>query len=142
MRNIKIKIGQQTQANKPIFLLHNGHIVCGNFIYKGRYIKTFANYYRSILKHTQKKPKKDILDVSTIRYWDAIIIYNDYLVPNCQKGITTKNIEAFANETAIYKILEIIKPEFQHALRQRWKKIFIKWDKNDPNLPRDPWQIL
>lgn len=82
------------------------------------------------------------MDVSTVRYWDAISIYDDYLVPKWQKSVTTTKMESFANETAIYRILEIIKPEFNHALRQKWKNIFMKWDKNDPNLPRHPWKIL
>jgi hypothetical protein len=142
MKNIKIKIGHQTQANKPIFLLHNGHIVCGKFIYKGRFIKTFANYYRTILEHTDKKNKQTLLDVSAVRYWDAITIYDHYLIPRWQRGITTKKIENFARESKIYKIIEEMKPEFKHALRQKWKKIFMKWDKNDPNLPRNPWEII
>ena len=142
MKRIKIKIGHQPQANKPIFLLHNGNIVCGKFIYKGRFVQEFKEHYGTILGYAYKTSKNGILDVSDAVYWDAPAIYDKYIVPHWQSTITAKKIERFANETEIKKITESMKPEFQRGLRSKWKKIFMAADKDDPNLARDPWEIL
>lgn len=142
MKPIQIKIGQQNQANKPIFLLSNGSIVCGNFRYKGRYMTKFKKYYNEILEHTASKPKGEALDVSTSKYWDARSIYDYYIVPRWQRVITVEKILKFANETSIKEIIEDIKPEFSRAVSSKWKKIFKRSDPNDINTPKQAWEIF
>jgi len=80
-RKILIKIGHNNQANKPIFLFANGCVECGRYRYNGRYKEKFKRYFDEILELANSKPKQDIVDVSQVRYWDAISIYkNGYQV--------------------------------------------------------------
>ena len=142
MKPVQIKIGLQRQANKPIFLLKSGVLVCGNFKYKGRYRKKFKKYYGLILDNANKKSKKGVLDVSKTVYWDAISIYDGYIVPRWQRSISAGKMRKLANETEIRKIIDDIKPEFKRAVRLKWRKIFKKSDPSDKHTPKRAWQIL
>ncbi len=140
--SIKIKIAHQKQADKPIFLLSTGSIECGKFIYKGRYKKNFKSLFKRILDLAYTKPKNNILDVSTYRYWNALDIYDSYIVKNWQKTITAEKIHKFANETEIYILLENPRHEFKQAVSLKWKKIFKQLDPNNKNTPKNAWEII
>jgi hypothetical protein len=84
---IKIKIAHQQQANKPIFLLRTGAIECGNFQYDGRYKEKFKFLFEKIAGLAHTKPIDGVLDVSLYKYWDAIRIYDDYVLAKWLKSI-------------------------------------------------------
>ena len=140
---VLIKIGNQSEANKDIFLHENGHVSCGRYEYKGSSIKIFKDIYEEIIERAGKKPINNVIDVSMYKTWDAVTIYDEYIVNHWVKAITSKTIEKMANETIICRLVNTIKPEFTLAVRKAWKKIFLAWkDKDDPNTPRNPWQIF
>lgn len=139
--DIKIKIGVQKQANKPIFLHKNGVVVCGNFTYKGRYKKKFREYYYFIKSHANSKAKKGVLDVSGYKYWDALSIY-DYVAMRWHRSISLRPLEKLANETEIRMRVEVIRKEFVRAARLKWLRIFRNSDPSDPHTPKMVWQIL
>lgn len=139
---MKIKVGQQTQANLPIYLLHTGIIQCGKFKYQGRYKKKFKDIYAKIRDLTKSKPANGILDVSGCKYWDAINIYHEHIVVRWCKSISAARIEQYANETEIMRLLEPVKIEFHRAVRMKWRQVFKKCNPLDPQTPRQAWQIL
>src|SRR5438128_11372080 len=96
---IKIKVGQQEQARKPIYLLQTGAVECGKFRYEGRYKKKFKSIFARIYSLAHTKPKNGILDVSGYRYWDAVRIYDDYVVVRWCKSVSATKLEKFACET-------------------------------------------
>ena len=138
----KIKIGHQEQANKPIFLLSTGAIVCGNFSYNGRFKKKFKQYYDRIYDLSKIKKGEKEIDVSGCRYWNAIGIYHNYVVEQWVSTVSARRLEKFANETEISIMVNDIIHEFKRALVLRWRKIFKNSDPNDPNTPRKAWQII
>lgn len=117
-------------------------MICGNFKYNGRYKKKFKKYYNLIIGYANNKPKNEILDVSGANYWDAISIYDNYIIPKWQRVVTSEKIHKFANETTIRKIINDIQPEFKRSLTLKWRKIFIKSDPEAADFPRNAWQIL
>ena len=138
----KIKIGQQEQAKKPIYLLSTGAVECGRFRYEGRRKKQFKAMFDRIYSLAYSKPKDGILDVSGYRYWDAERIYNDYVCPRWCKSVSATRVEKFACETQVVSMLRAIQPEFKRAVGLRWKREFQKRDQDDPNTPWQAWQIL
>jgi hypothetical protein len=142
MAKINIKVGHQEQAAKPIYLLPNGAIQCGIFLYEGRYKKKFKAIYERILSLAPCKPRGGVIDVSQHHYWDAIRIYHEYVVVKWVKSVSAKQIERFANETEVFIMLEDIRTEFKRAVGLKWQKEFKKASPNDPNRPRQAWQIL
>ncbi len=138
----KIKVGQQKQAGKSIYLLSTGALECGKFRYEGRYKKQFRSLFSKIYSLAHTKPKDGILDVSTYHYWDAPRIYDEYVVPRWCKYISATRLEKFACETQIVEILRAIQTEFKRAVGMRWKKEFRKRDGDDANTPWNAWQIL
>lgn len=141
MKFVPIKIGQQEQANKPIFLLPNGNIICGNFTYKRRFVEQFKKNYQIIFDLIPRKSKTSFLDVSEYRYWDAISIY-DYLVHKWQRGISVRKVEQFANETEITKVVTSMIPEFRRAVDRRWLRIFRSSNPIERDTLKEAWQIL
>lgn len=139
---ISIKIGQQEQANKPIYLHANGSLSCGNFQYKGRYKDRFKRYYREVLELEDNRPRNGILDVSNAAYWDALWIYEHYMVEKWQASVSAGRMRKLAAETKISLIILEIQPEFKRALGLRWHSVFMNMDSNDPNRPRQAWQII
>jgi hypothetical protein len=142
MTKINIKVGHQKQADKPIYLLPTGAIQCGRFLYEGRYKKKFKAVYERILSLAPCKPRDGVIDVSQYHYWDAIRIYHEYVVVKWVKSVSAKQIEQFANETEVFRMLEDIRTEFKRAVGLKWQKEFKKANPNDPNRPRQAWQIL
>lgn len=140
--NIIIKIGHQDQANKPIYLLANGVIQCGRFEYRGRFKKKFKTEYTRIIDISYDHPKDGILDVSEYRYWDAISIYEDYVLTRFLTSISASRIEKFAAESAIVKLLDCVKEEFIRAVGLKWSRIFKRSDPLNPDTPKKAWQIL
>jgi len=139
---IKIKIGHQNQANKPIYLTQAGKIICGKFSYSGKYKSSLKEIYRSIKDLAYSKPKGEVLDVTNYKYWTAANIYDDYLVPKWQRTITVEKMEKFASETVIREMIAKIIPIFRKSLRAKWKRIFKKLDPTDEQTPKNPWEIL
>jgi hypothetical protein len=139
---IKIKIAHQQQANKPIFLLRTGAIECGNFQYDGRYKEKFKFLFEKIAGLAHTKPIDGVLDVSLYKYWDAIRIYDDYVLAKWLKSISASKIKQFAEEAQVVLLLEDIKHEFKRAVGLKWKRIFQESDPNNPNTPKQAWQIL
>ncbi len=137
-----IKIGQQEQADKPIYLYNNGSIVCGNFTYRGKHMSKFAEYYKRILDLTEVRPRNNVLDVSDHKYWNAINIYDDIIIARWQTSISASKLRKLASQTAIRNILLEIQPEFKRALGRRWLHIFRTWDRDDSDRPSKAWQIL
>jgi hypothetical protein len=133
----KIKIAHQGQADKPIYLLANGSVECGKFKYAGRYKEEFKLIF---LKIYDLVPGEQ--DVSNYKYWDAIKIYDNFVVANWLESVDAEQIEKFAIETEIRIMLERIRAEFKLALGARWKRIFKNSDPNDPETPKQAWQIL
>lgn len=142
MKIIKIKLGVNQPSQKPIYLLSNGSLICDNFSYRGIQKNKFKECYDEILATTNIKVLQDILDVSNVKTWDAISIYDNYVVRNWVKSISAKKIKELANETYIRKIIEIIIPEFKRSVELKWKKIWNKSDPNNPLTPKKAWQIL
>jgi hypothetical protein len=138
----KIKIGQQEQAGKPIYLLRTGAVECGKFRYEGRCKKQFRSMFERIYSLADTKAKNGILDVTTYRYWDAVRIYDDYVVARWCKSVSATRLEKFARETQIVSMLRIIQPEFKRAVGLKWKRAFQKRDPGDANTPWQAWQIL
>jgi len=139
---IKIKIAHQQQANKPIHLLQTGAIECGNFRYEGRYKHRFKVLFEEIIGLAYTKPKDGVLDVSQYKYWDAMRIYDDYILAKWLKSISAKKVEQLAAETRVVLLLEDIKHEFKRSVGLKWKRIFHKSDPNKGNTPKQAWQIL
>ena len=83
----KIKIAYHELANKPIYLLSTGVLVCGNYTYKGRYKDKFKSYFVKICDLVHDKHGVDEYDVSEYKYWNAIKIYHDYILPNWYNSI-------------------------------------------------------
>ncbi len=137
-----IKIAYQQQANKPIYLLATGAIECGDFKYTGRYKDEFKSFFVRICDLVHDKHKVDECDVSEYKYWNAINIYNDYIVAHWRESISAEQIERFANETEVVMMLEKIRHEFTRAVELKWRRIFRKSDPNDPRTPTQAWQIL
>lgn len=138
----RIKISYQQQANKPIYLLATGVIECGNFKYSGRCKDEFKSFFVRICDLVHDRHGIDEYDVSEYQYWNAIKIYNDYIVVHWHESISAKQVQKFANETEVVMIIEKIKCEFKRAVGLRWKRIFKKSDPNDPRTPTQAWQIL
>jgi hypothetical protein len=138
----KIKIAHQQQANKPIYLLQTGAIECGNFRYDGRYKKRFKLLFEEITGLAYTKLKDGVLDVSQYKYWDAIRIYDDYILPKWLKSISAKKVEELAAETQVVLMLEDINHEFNRAVALKWRRIFHQSDPNNANTPKLAWQIL
>jgi hypothetical protein len=128
---IKIKIADQQQANKPIYLLRTGAIECGNFRYDGRYKKKFKLLFEKIAALAHTKPTDGVLDVSLYKYWDAISIYDDYILAKWLKSISASKVEQFAVEAQVVLLLEDIKHEFKRAVGLKWKRMFHKSDPNN-----------
>lgn len=141
MKVKRIRIAQQQQANKPIYLLATGAIECGNFKYTGRYKDEFKSFFIRICDLVHDKHGVDEYNVSEYKYWNAINIY-DYIVMHWLESISAEQVEKFANETEVKIMLEKIRCEFIRALNLRWRRIFKKSDPNDPNTPRQAWQLL
>lgn len=138
----RIKVAHQMQADKPIYLLPTGTIECGRFRYNGRYKKKFKAIFSRISSLAHTRTKDGVLDVSQYKYWDAIGIFQDYVVANWFQSVSAGRLERFAIETEIVLILEGVKCEFKRALGLKWKKVFKNSDPNNMNTPRKAWQIL
>lgn len=138
----KIKIGQQNQAGKPIYLLATGDVECGRFRYEGHRKKQFKVIFDRIYSLAHTKPKDGILDVSDYRYWDAERIYNDYVCARWCKSVSATRLKKFAHETEIVLMVRAIQPEFKRAVGLKWKREFQKRGPDDANTPWQAWQIL
>lgn len=138
----KIKIAYHQLADKPIYLLSTGVLVCGNFKYTGRYKDKFKSFFVKICDLVNDKHRVDEYDVSDYKYWNAINIYHDYILPHWCTSIKVEQIEKFANETEIVIMIEEIRSEFIRAVHLKWKRIFKKSDPNDPRTTTKVWQIL
>jgi hypothetical protein len=112
----KIRLGQQRQARKPIYLLPTGVVECGRFRYEGRYKKKFKSVFGRICSLAPTKPKDGVLDVSDYKYWDAPRIYDDYVVPRWCKFLSAVRLSKLASETQIVLMLAEIQREF----REQW----------------------
>jgi len=139
---IKIKIAHQEQANKPIYLLRTGVIECGNFRYDGRYKKKFRLLFEEIAGLAHTKATDGVLDASLYKYWDAIRIYDDYILAKWLKSISASKVKQFAAETQVVLLLEDIKHEFKRAVGLKWKRMFHKSDPKCASTPKQAWQIL
>jgi hypothetical protein len=139
MKRLKIKI--EHQANKPIYLLHNGSIVCGEFQYEGSQKKKFQEFYSYILERAYKAPAGDTLDVSQSRFWDAPTICDEIIDRKAQATISVRKIYKLACETEIRIKIERIRPVFKDAVQLKWQKIFRKAP-GDKSTPKNPWEIL
>jgi hypothetical protein len=142
MNTAKIKIGQQEQAQKAIFLLHTGVIQCGRFEYRGGCREQFRSIYERITDVAFDRPIDGVLDVSGYRYWDAIRIYNDFILKRWCARISSRRIERFATETAIVQMLDVIRAEFRRSVGAKWKRLFKRSDPLSPDTPKMAWQIL
>jgi hypothetical protein len=138
----KIKVGEQKQAGKPIYLLPTGALECGRFRYDGRYKKQFRSVFSEIHSLAHTKPKDGILDVSTYRYWDAPRIYEEHVVPRWCRSVSATRLEKFARETQIVEMLRTIQAGFKRAVGSRWKREFQKRGPDDANTAWHAWQIL
>jgi len=130
------------QADKPVYLLSTGAIECGRFRYNGRYKKKFKVIFSKVSSLAYTNPKDGVLDVSQYKYWDAIGIFQDYVVANWFQSVSAGRLERFAIETEIVLILEDVKCEFKRAVGLKWRKVFQNSDPNNKNTPRKAWQIL
>jgi hypothetical protein len=139
----RIKIAYQRQANKPIYLMSTGVIGCGRFNYRGRYKALFKTYFSKMcgLVHDGSEVVGEY-DVSEYKYWNAINIYNDYIVADWVASIDADQIERLANETEVAMMSEEIKNEFVRAVGSKWKRIFKRSDPDDPQTPTKAWQIF
>lgn len=142
LRKIRILVGHQKQADKPIYLLATGAILCGRFRYEGRDKKDFKELHEKILSLTRIRPQHDVLDVSHYQYWDAVRIYHEYMAAQWRRSIGAKKMEQFAIETEVFMLLEPVRAEFKRAVGAKWRKQFMNADLSDPNVPRKAWQIL
>jgi hypothetical protein len=138
----KIKLGQQRQAGKPIYLLPTGVLECGRFRYEGRHKKKFKLIFSRICLLANTRPRDGVVDISDYKYWDAMRIYQEYVVATWCKAVTARRMEKFANETEIVLMIEGVKREFKRAVGVRWKTEFKKSDPNSVNTPHQAWQIL
>jgi hypothetical protein len=69
MKRLKIKIEHQPQANKPIYLLHNGSVVCGEFQYQGTQRRKFQE---TLLKQMERDERK--LNLCKMNKHELIIV--------------------------------------------------------------------
>lgn len=138
----RIKIADQQQVNKPIYLLATGAIECGDFKYTGRYKKDFKLFFLRICDLLSDKFENDEYDVSNYKYWNAINIYDEYMVAHWLESISAEQVKELANETEVKTMIEEIRQEFTRAVNLKWTRIFKKSDPNDPETPRQAWQIL
>jgi hypothetical protein len=138
----RIKVGQQQKAGKPIYLLRTGAVECGKFRYEGRYRKKFKSIFEEICSLAPTKPKDGVLDISGYRYWDAMRIYDDYVVARWCKSVSATGLEKFACETQIFLMRRLIQSEFKRAVGLRWKREFRRRNTDDESTPWEAWQIL
>lgn len=138
----RIKVAQERQADKSIYLLPTGAIECGRFRYNGRYKKKFKVIFGRVISLAHTRPKDGVLDISQYKYWDAIGIFQDYVAANWFQSVSAGRLEKFAIETEIVLILEDVRCEFKRAVGLKWRKVFKNSDPNNKNTLRKPWQIL
>jgi len=141
MKELKIKIEHQPQANKPIYLLHNGSVVCGKFQYQGSQKRKFQELYSYILDRAYKTPVRDILDVSKSKFWHAPMICDKIIDPKAQSTISARKMYKLACESEIRIAIAEIIPVFKEAVCLKWKKIFRK-SPGDRSTPKNAWEIL
>ncbi len=142
MKIKRVKVGYQQQAKKSIYLLATGVIQCGNFEYAGRYKKKLKSLFTKICDLVPYVQSTDECDVSEYRYWDAVSIYDDYVVGQWLKSVSAEQMAKLSRETQVKKMLEDIQVEFVRAVGAKWRRIFKKADPNSPEMPKQPWQIL
>jgi hypothetical protein len=140
---IKIKIYHEKYSNKPVFLHHNGTVVCGKFQYQGVHKREFDEYYGEIIHRAcaYKSPVKNILDVSKSVIWDAPTICDRIIDPNAQNTISAARMYKLACETEVKILVEKIMSVFKLSVHSKWSKIHRK-AAADPSTPKVPWQIL
>lgn len=137
----RILLAVQTQANKPIFLYENGCVCCGCFRYSGRYKKYFSEIYKEIVKILNDSSNEEI-NVSNFKYWSAIDIYNEIIIPNWLCSISSEQIELFAKQSIITININEIREEFLRAVNLRWRKTIKNANVGDNNVYKQAWQIL
>ena len=140
MTTKRIKIGNQQQAKKPIYLNKTGMIVCGNFTYKGRFKDRFKSYFYKIIDLVNCNV--DEIDVSNCEYWDAIRIYEEYICVEFLECVKSEQMEKFANESEIFSLIDEMRNEFKIAVTKRWKRIIKQSDQNGKLNPPYAWMIL
>lgn len=140
-KRLKIKVEHQRQANKPIYLLQNGSIVCGAFQYHGSKKRELQETYSFILHRAYKAPNGNILDVSKSKFWDAPTICDEIIDRKAQATISARKLNKLACETEIRLAIAQIIPVFKDAVRLKWQKIFRKAP-GDKATPKNPWEIL
>ena len=123
-------------------ILPSGTIVYGKFQYCGRFKHRFARIHKTIRRTAHTEIKNDVLDVSQYRYWDAITIYDQYILPEWRRSVSAKQVEAFAVETKVSLLVAAIRREFIRALGAKWRRVFKQCDPNALETPRQAWQIL
>jgi hypothetical protein len=138
----RIKIGHQTQADEPIYLFQSGKIVCGNYQYDGKMKQQFQGIFRTICELVEHKTARDVLDVSSYRYWNAMTIYEERIAFKWRKSIGARPLEKLAIETKIFLMLEPVREEFNRAVSAKWKRIFKSSDINDPSTPTQGWHLF
>ena len=141
MKWLKIKIEHQPQANKPIYLLHNGSVVCGKFQYQGSQKMKFQELYSYILQRAYKTPARDILDVLKSKFWHAPMICDEIIDRKAQATISARKIYKLACETEIRLAIAQIIPVFKEAVSLKWRKIF-RNAPSDRSTPKNAWEIL
>jgi hypothetical protein len=138
---LKIKIEYQRQANKPIYLLHNGSIICGAFQYNGSKKKELRAAYSYILDRAYKAPNGNILDVSKSKFWDAPTICDEIIDRKIQATISARKIYKLACETEVRLAIAQIIQVFKDAVHLKWQKVFRKAP-GDKTTPKNSWEIL
>jgi hypothetical protein len=139
---VVIKIAHQNQANKPIHLLSNGKIECGNFAYKGKLRVQFKENYEHILQHSTVEPKNDFLDVSNFKYWDVTRVLLEYSPLKFNGLVSVAEIEKLSKESIIRQLIESMREEFIQSLGRTWKRNFRKATREHTFYPNQAWQIL
>lgn len=141
-KEIIIKVGRKEQAGKDIYLYNDGSVKCGEFTMKGNQSREFQGLYNFVIQEIYVKTTTEHIDVSTFVEWDAVKICDD-MIERFVKSISYKRIDRLAKETIISKGVVSILESFEKELHRKWLRIFRKWeDREDPLMPKEPWQIL
>jgi hypothetical protein len=140
MRSQRIKIGNQSQADLPIYLTSSGCLICGALDYRQSNAAHLKELYFKI--HELVGAGNEDLDVSQYRYWNALNIYEEHIAVPWNKSLSAEFLEKLSIETQVFLMLKPVRELFKKAVARRWCRIFRASNPDDPNRPTQAWQIL
>lgn len=141
MRTDRIKVGREPNTGNGVFLMRSGQLICGGYTYNGRMIKEFRGLFETVWDMIDRSEVVDELDISQYRYWNALNIYDELIVPKWEESLSAKALHDLSIETQIHLMMKPVKSEFMRAISSAWKRAVKKSAPEDPNRPTQAWHL-